>query len=90
MNLIKPTILAAFAALSTLGAHAFQGEESNLPPAPFKPALSRAAVQAEARLAQPIGNGGTGVLASGNTAADPSIRAGARAVAAQGASLYGT
>ena len=83
--------LAALALLAATSAQAFQGEQSPNPPAPFQSVQSRAEVQAQARRAQPIGNGGTGVLRStaGNVDRE-SVRAGAVAAARRGSASYGT
>ncbi len=90
MNL--PTLLvaasAAFAAAT--GAHAFQGEQNPLPPAPFKSTLSRAEVQAQARHPLQIGNGSTGVHHLASPRADrATVRAGALGIAAEGSATYG-
>lgn len=83
--------LAALALVAATGAQAFQGEQSPNPPAPFQSTLSRAEVQAQARQAQPIGNGGTGVQrpTAGNIDRE-AVRAGAVAAARRGSANYGT
>ncbi|RZL62556.1 MAG: DUF4148 domain-containing protein [Variovorax sp.] len=79
----KLTTIAALT-LTVMGAHAFQGEANPNPPAPFQSMKSRAEVQAEAREAKPITNGGTGVHAVRDGSVDrASVRAGAVATARQ-------
>lgn len=90
----RRAVRAACAILSLLaaaaGAQAFQGEESPNPPAPFQSTLSRAQVQAQARDAQPIGNGSTGVLRPTDPRTDrAAVRAGAAAAARRGSAFYG-
>lgn len=87
----RSTAFAAFATLAfASGAHAFQGEQNPLPPAPFQSTLSRAEVQAQAAQPYRISNGGTGVArpTSGNIDRD-AVRASARAISRQGAATYG-
>ena len=81
--------LAAFLGLAAFGAHAFQGEQNPLPPQPFHSAMSRAAVQAQARQPVQISNGGTGVMAAVGMADRATVRAGARSIAPHGAATYG-
>ena len=85
----KRIALAALGSLAALAAQAFQGEQNPLPPPPFQSTLSRAAVQAQARTPVQISNGGTGVRAPISLADRATVRAGARAVAANGAATYG-
>jgi hypothetical protein len=85
----KRIALAALGSLAALAAQAFQGEQNPLPPPPFQSSLSRAQVQAEARTPLRISNGGTGVRAPISLADRAAVRAGARAVAANGAATYG-
>ena len=84
----------AYAVFATLGlsagAHAFQGEQNPLPPAPFQSTQSRAEVQAQARQPVQIGNGGTGVARpTAGTLDRAAVRAGALGVTRQGAATYG-
>lgn len=85
----KRIALAALGSLAAFAAQAFQGEQNPLPPPPFQSTLSRAAVQAQARTPVQISNGGTGVRAPISLADRATVRAGARAVAANGAATYG-
>jgi hypothetical protein len=80
---------AALASLAVFSAHAFQGEESPLPPQPFHSTLSRAEVQAQALRPLKISNGGSGVLAPAGMANRAAVREGAKAIAANGAATYG-
>ena len=84
-----PLAAVAVASLCALGAQAFQGEQNPLPPQPFQPARTRAAVQQEALRPLPIGNGGTGVSMPGGMADRATVRAQARAISARGAATYG-
>lgn len=81
--------IAAFLGLAAFGAQAFQGEQNPLPPQPFHSAMSRAAVQAQARQPVQISNGGTGVAAERGIADRTTVRAGARSIAPRGAATYG-
>ncbi|RZL89079.1 MAG: DUF4148 domain-containing protein [Variovorax sp.] len=85
----KLIAVAALGTLAALGAQAFQGEQNPLPPPPFQSTQSRAAIKAEARTPVPISNGGTGVQAPTGMADRATVRAGARAIAANGAATYG-
>jgi hypothetical protein len=80
--------VAGFAGLVGTGALAFQGEEYPVPPAPFQSTQSRADVQEQARTAPRISNGGTGVMVNTGTADRAGVRAGAVAIAPQGAAAY--
>ncbi|SEK15584.1 hypothetical protein SAMN05216567_11677 [Variovorax sp. OK605] len=83
--------LAAFATLAFAGgAHAFQGEQNPLPPAPFQSTMSRADVQAQAAQPYRISNGGTGVArpTAGNVDRN-TVRASALGITRQGAATYG-
>ena len=84
-----PLAAVAVASLFGLGAQAFQGEQNPLPPQPFQPSRSRAAVQQEALRPLPIGNGGTGVAVPTGMADRAAVRAQARAISAKGAATYG-
>ena len=81
--------IAALCGLSAFGARAFQGEQNPLPPQPFQSMQTRAEVKAQAMQPLQIGNGGTGVAARVNMADRAQVRAGARAIAAEGAATYG-
>ena len=81
--------LAGLAGLAGIPAQAFQGEQNPLPPPPFQSTMSRATVQAGAKTPLAISNGGTGVRAPVSVADRAAVRAGARAVAANGAATYG-
>jgi len=72
------------------GAHAFQGEQNPLPPAPFQSSLTRAQVQAQALQPLQISNGGTGVArpTAGNVDR-AAVRASAVGITRQGAATYG-
>ncbi|AMM25342.1 hypothetical protein [Variovorax sp. PAMC 28711] len=85
----KLIAIAAFSGFATMGAHAFQGEQNPLPPQPFQSTQSRATVQADARNAVPITNGGTGVKAVTNANDRATVRASAVAITAMGAATYG-
>ncbi len=85
----KRIALAVLGSLAALSAQAFQGEQNPLPPPPFQSSLARAQVQAEAKTPLQISNGGTGVRAPIGLADRAAVRAGARAVAANGAATYG-
>jgi len=87
----KSIAFATFAALAlSSGAHAFQGEQNPLPPAPFQSTLSRAQVQAQARQPLQISNGGTGVASQTTGDTDrAAARASALGIAPQGAAAYG-
>lgn len=85
----KLIAIAALSGFATMGAHAFQGEQNPLPPQTFQSTESRAAVQAEAKQAEPITNGGTGVLAIENTNDRAAVRASAVAITSMGVSTYG-
>ncbi|MGJ7544102.1 DUF4148 domain-containing protein [Variovorax sp. LT1R16] len=82
--------VAAFTGLTGLSAQAFQGEQNNIQPQPFQSMRSRAEVAQEALKPVQITNGGTGVAKPVASADRAAVRAGARAIAANGASLYGT
>ena len=84
-----PFAAVAAASLSGFGAQAFQGEQNPLPPQPFQPARSRAAVQQEALRPPPISNGGTGVAMPTGMADRAAVRMQARAISARGAATYG-
>ena len=83
--------LAAFATLAFAGAaHAFQGEQNPLPPAPFQSTLSRAQVQADARQPFRVTNGGTGALQARNGSTDRNaVRQSALSITRPGAATYG-
>jgi hypothetical protein len=81
--------IAAACGLCGLAAQAFQGELNPLPPPPFKSTLDRSQVQAGARQPMQITNGGTGVEVNNGKADRATVRAGARAIAAEGAATYG-
>jgi hypothetical protein len=81
--------IAAAGGLFSLSVPAFQGELNPLPPPPFKSTLDRSQVQAGARQPVQITNGGTGVQVNNGTADRATVRAGARAIAAEGAATYG-
>jgi len=86
-KLIAITALSAFAAVS---AHAFQGQQNPLPPQPFQSTLSRSEVAASARQPFVISNGGTGVSQTNGSSTDrATVRAGAVAIAHDGAATYG-
>ncbi len=87
---IQRIAITALAGFTVFGAQAFQGEESNLPPQPFQSMRSRAEVRAEALKPVQITNGGTGVAKPSTMADREKVRAGARAIASEGAALYGT
>ncbi|MNP95710.1 hypothetical protein D3C85_82670 [compost metagenome] len=72
------------------GAHAFQGEQNPLPPAPFQSSLTRAQVQQQALQPLQISNGGTGVArpTAGNVDR-AAVRASAVGITRQGAATYG-
>ncbi|MDP9879299.1 hypothetical protein J2W25_004060 [Variovorax boronicumulans] len=72
------------------GAHAFQGEQNPLPPAPFQSSLTRAQVQQQALQPLQISNGGTGVArpTAGNVDR-AAVRASAVGITRQGAAAYG-
>ncbi|WP_390348743.1 DUF4148 domain-containing protein [Variovorax boronicumulans] len=83
--------LITLAALAlTGGAHAFQGEQNPLPPAPFQSSLTRAQVQQQALQPLQISNGGTGVArpTAGNVDR-AAVRASAVGITRQGAATYG-
>lgn len=83
--------LISIAALAfTGGAHAFQGEQNPLPPAPFQSSLTRAQVQQQALQPLQISNGGTGVArpTAGNVDR-AAVRASAVGITRQGAATYG-
>ncbi|MDM0073932.1 DUF4148 domain-containing protein [Variovorax sp. J2P1-59] len=82
-------ITLCFGSLAAFGAQAFQGEQNPLPPQPFQSTLSRADVRAQARTPVQISNGGTGVQPRTQMADRATVRAGARAIAAEGAATYG-
>jgi len=87
----KSIAFATFAALAlSSGAHAFQGEQNPLPPAPFQSSLTRAQVQAQALQPLQISNGGTGVArpTAGNVDR-AAVRASAVGITRQGAATYG-
>ncbi|MDM0085235.1 DUF4148 domain-containing protein [Variovorax sp. J31P179] len=81
--------IAALCGLSAFGAQAFQGEQNPLPPPPFQSMQPRAEVRAQALQPIAIGNGGTGVAARVDMADRAQVRAGARAISAEGAAAYG-
>lgn len=81
--------LAALCITTALSSQAFQGEQNPLPPPPFQPMLKRADVRAQSSQPLQIGNGGTGVAAQRGMADRAQVRAGALAVARQGAATYG-
>lgn len=87
-----PTLrLITIAALACAGgAHAFQGEQNPLPPAPFQSSLTRAQVQQQALQPLQISNGGTGVArpTAGNVDR-AAVRASAIGITRQGAAAYG-
>lgn len=85
----KRIAIAALGSLAVFAAQAFQGEQNPLPPPPFQPTMTRAAVQVQARTPIQISNGGTGVRAPISVTDRATVRAGARAVAASGAATYG-
>lgn len=87
---IKLIAVTALAGFSAFGAQAFQGEENNLQPQPFQSMRNRAEVRAEALKPVQITNGGTGVTKPSVMADREQVRAGARAIASDGAALYGT
>lgn len=82
-------IAAAVLGLSAFAAHAFQGEQNPLPPAPFQSMQSRAEVRTQAMNPVQISNGGTGVSAPVGMADRAQVRAGARAITSVGAAAYG-
>ncbi|OUM02832.1 DUF4148 domain-containing protein [Variovorax sp. JS1663] len=84
-----PLAAVGFASLASLGAQAFQGEQNPLPPQPFQPSLSRAAVQQDALRPVQISNGGTGVAMPARLADRATVRSEARAISAKGAATYG-
>jgi hypothetical protein len=81
--------IAALCGLSALVAQAFQGEQNPLPPPPFQSMQSRAEVRTQALQPMQISNGGTGVAARVGMADRAQVRAGARAITAEGAATYG-
>ena len=81
--------LAALCITTALSSQAFQGEQNPLPPPPFQPMLKRADVRAQSSQPMKIGNGGTGVAAPSGTADRAKVRAGAQAIAREGAATYG-
>ncbi len=85
----KLIAIAALSGFAAMGAHAFQGEQNPLPPQPFQSTESRAAVQADARLAVPITNGGTGVNAPAYGKDRASVRASDVSIAPMGVATYG-
>ncbi len=86
----KIIAIAAFSAFAAVGAHAFQGEQNPLPPQPFQSTLSRSEVASGALNPLIISNGGTGVTQSRKSSISrASVRAGAVAVAPDGAATYG-
>jgi len=85
----KHIALSAIAAFAALGAHAFQGELSPLPPQPFQSMQSRAEVRAQAMRPVQITNGGTGVLAIQSTTDRATVRAAAVAATRDGSANYG-
>ncbi|MGJ7506580.1 DUF4148 domain-containing protein [Variovorax sp. GT1P44] len=86
---IKHFAVGALCGLSALGTQAFQGEQNPLPPPPFQSTLSRAEVRSQAMQPAQISNGGTGVAARVDRANRAEVRAGARAITAEGAATYG-
>lgn len=87
---IQRIAITALAGFTVFGAQAFQGEQNNLQPQPFESMRSRAEVRAEALKPVQITNGGTGVAQPTSMANRDQVRAGARAIASDGAALYGT
>lgn len=88
--MIRKLSTIAVLTLTVMGAHAFQGEANPNPPAPFQSMKSRAEVQAEARQAKPITNGGTGVMSMRDGSVDrAAVRAGAVAEARQSGPISG-
>ena len=81
MNTKTIAIAAVLTAFASAGAHAYQGEEGNLPPASFVSNASRAAVRAEALNPVRITNAGTGVMAPKGNADRASVQRDARAAA---------
>ncbi|MDM0011281.1 DUF4148 domain-containing protein [Variovorax sp. J22P168] len=79
----------ALLGLSAFAAHAFQGEQNPLPPAPFQSMQSRAEVRTQAMNPVRISNGGTGIGAPVGMADRAQVRAGARAITSAGAAAYG-
>ena len=88
MNMLR-IATAAVAGLAALGAQAYQGEQNPLPPQPFQSTASRSAVMMEARQPMQVSNGGTGAQARVQMADRAQVRAGARAITANGAATYG-
>lgn len=89
MKSFQLVALAALPTLTATGALGFQGEEYPQPPAPFQSTQSRAEVRTQALNPVKISNGGTGVLNAPSTADRATVRAGAIAIAPQGAGAYG-
>lgn len=87
---IQRIAITALASFTVFGAQAFQGEQNNLQPQPFESMRSRAEVRAEALKPVQITNGGTGVAKPTSMANRDQVRAEARAIASDGAALYGT
>jgi hypothetical protein len=85
----RSIIALGFGCLTAFGTQAFQGEQNPLPPQPFQSTQSRAEIRAQARNPVQISNGGTGIQAQPNMADRATVRAGARAIAAEGAATYG-
>jgi hypothetical protein len=86
---IRILAIAALAGLSALGAQAFEGEQNPLPPERFRSTLPRTTVRSQALQPLQIGNGGSGVQAPAGMADRAAVKAGARAVTANGAATYG-
>jgi len=88
----KPIVFTTlFSTLALVhAAHAFQGEQSPLPPAPFQSTMSRADVQAQAAQPLHITNGGSGVARpTAGTVDRDAVRASATDIAPRGAAAYG-
>ncbi|GAA4341987.1 hypothetical protein GCM10023165_23280 [Variovorax defluvii] len=84
-----PLVALGCASFASIGAQAYQGEQNPLPPQPFQPSLSRAAVQQEAMRPLRISNGGTGMAQPARLADRATVRSEARAISAKGAATYG-
>jgi hypothetical protein len=81
--------IAALSGLTAVGAQAFEGEQNPLPLQPFHSTMPRSAVRTQAMQPVQISNGGTGVQAPTGMADRATVRAGARAISANGAATYG-
>lgn len=86
---VRLLAITALSGLCAISAQAFQGEQNPLPPQPFQSMQPRSAVRAEALHPVEISNGGTGAAPRVGMADRAEVRAGARAITANGAATYG-